>query len=114
MIHKDLQVWKKSMELVLLIYKMGDKLSKNENFGLVSQMQRAAVSIPSNIAEGAARSSRKDYVRFLYMSRGSLTELETQYQICLRLDLTKPNPILSDKIDHVGKLLSSQIKSLKN
>lgn len=97
-----------------MIYQFVAGLPKNEQFGLVSQMQRAAVSIPSNIAEGAARNTRKEYVRFLYISLGSLTELETQYQICLRLDLCNHNPDLDDKIDHVGKLLSNLIKSLKS
>lgn len=102
------------MELVVLLYDFTSKLPESEKYGLCSQMKRAAVSVPSNIAEGAGRSSRKDYLRFLYISQGSLSELNTQYQICLRLDLCNHNPDLDDKIDHVGKLLSNLIKSLKS
>jgi len=114
MTHKDLLVWKKSMELVVMLYDFANKLPESEKYGLCSQMHRAVVSIPSNIAEGAARNTRKEYVRFLYISLGSLTELETQYQICLSLKFCNNNPGLNDKIDHVGKLLSNLIKSLKS
>ncbi|MCK5822230.1 MAG: four helix bundle protein [Bacteroidales bacterium] len=113
MTHKDLIVWKKSMELVVLVYKFVSRLPKNEQFGIVSQMQRAAVSVPSNIAEGASRGSRKDFVRFLYISQGSLSELNTQYQICLMLKFCNPDPVLYDRLDHVSKLLMNLIKSLK-
>ena len=75
--HKDLDVWKESIDLVEVIYKLTAKLPKEEVYNLTLQMRRASVSISSNIAEGAARSSSKDYVRFLYMSLGSVSELET-------------------------------------
>jgi len=113
MVHKDLLVWKKAIELVCEVYTYCSKLPKNEHFGLISQMQRAAISIPSNIAEGAARNSKKDYIRFLYISRGSLMELDSQYKICLRLQLTSPDAKFEDQIDHIGRLLTNQIKSLK-
>ena len=76
--HKDLDVWKESIDLVTKIYKLTSDFPDSEKFGLTSQMQRAAVSIPSNIAEGAARGTNKEYVYSLNISLGSLSELETQ------------------------------------
>jgi four helix bundle protein len=76
--HKDLDVWKKSMNLVVLIYDITSKFPSDERFGLTSQMRRAAVSIPSNIAEGAARKGDKEFIQFLMIALGSLSELETQ------------------------------------
>ncbi len=113
MTHKELIVWKKSIELVVQIYKFTNELPSNEKYGLVSQMQRAAVSISSNIAEGAGRNSVKDYLRFLQISKASLCELDTQYHICIKLEFCAPNPIMLDKLDHVGKLLTNHIKSLR-
>lgn len=75
--HKDLIVWQKAMDLAEKTYKLGRELPATERYGMWSQMTRAALSIPSNIAEGHARSSRKDYASFLAVSRGSLMELET-------------------------------------
>ena len=75
---KELEVWKRSMELAKHVYRLTKKFPKTEQYGLSSQMQRAAVSIPSNIAEGYKRRGRRDYVRFLKMSDGSAAELETQ------------------------------------
>ncbi|MFA7244602.1 MAG: four helix bundle protein [Candidatus Magasanikbacteria bacterium] len=84
--YKDLIVWQKSMDLVLLIYQITKNFPKEELFGLVSQMRRAVVSIPSNIAEGKTRGSRKDYRHFLLNSFASGSELETQLLISKRLD----------------------------
>ena len=100
------------MELVVRIYELTHLLPKNEQYGLASQMQRAAVSIPSNIAEGAGRNSIKEYIRFLYISHASLNELASQYQICLALKLCPADHDLYDMIDHVGRLLMNLIKSL--
>ena len=75
---KKLKIWQKGMELVLMTYKLADQLPKEEKFGLRSQMTTAVISIPSNIAEGSSRTSKKDYVRFLEYSLGSAYELETQ------------------------------------
>ena len=82
--HKDLIVWKKSMDLVQITYEFSTNYPDSEKFGLISQMRRAAVSVPSNIAEGAARNSTKEYIRFLYIALGSLSELETQILISTR------------------------------
>ncbi len=75
---KKLKIWQKGMELVLMTYKLADQLPKEEKFGLRSQMTTAVISIPSNIAEGSSRKSKKDYVKFLEYSLGSAYELETQ------------------------------------
>ena len=83
--HKDLSVWRKSMDSVLLVYKSTSLFPKEELWGLTSQMRRASVSIPSNIAEGHGRNSDKDLVRFLYISLGSASELETQLIISKEL-----------------------------
>jgi len=85
--HKDLDVWNVGMELAEKVYLVTKNLPKEELFGLVSQTRRAAVSIPSNIAEGNARSSSKEYVQFLSIARGSCAELETQLLLCARLNL---------------------------
>ena len=82
---KELMVWQKAIELVVTIYKITKKFPKEEMYGLVSQMQRAAVSIPSNIAEGHERNSDKEFAKFLCVSRGSLAELETQIIIAEKL-----------------------------
>ena len=82
--YKDLIVWQKSMDLVDEIYKLVKFLPKEETYALSDQMKRAAVSIPSNIAEGYERHSTKEYINFLCIARGSRAELETQLYICLR------------------------------
>lgn len=84
MIYKDLEVWKQSMVLVTEVHQATGDFPKEELFGLVSQMRRAAVSIPSNIAEGCGRKNTKEYIQFLYISKGSLFELETQIEIAYR------------------------------
>ena len=83
--HKDLIVWKKSIEFVTEVYKITGSFPSEEKFGLVSQLRRASVSIPSNIAEGAARNHDKEFIQFLSVSLGSASEVETQLIICLNL-----------------------------
>ena len=85
--HKDLEVWKKSMDLVESIYTLTQRFPEAEKFGLTSQMRRSAVSIPSNIAEGAARKGDKEFLHFLPIALGSLSELETQYLIATRFTI---------------------------
>ncbi|MBI4599728.1 four helix bundle protein [Candidatus Uhrbacteria bacterium] len=82
---QDLIVWKKGIELVLAIYELTSHFPREEVFGLASQMKRAAVSIPSNIAEGSMRGTRKDYRHFLYISYGSGAELQTQIAVVKKL-----------------------------
>lgn len=83
--HRDLIVWQKAMLLVKEIYRASSRFPEDERFGLTSQVRRAAVSIPSNIAEGRARSTKKDYLHFLHIALGSSAELETQLEIAREL-----------------------------
>jgi four helix bundle protein len=114
--HKDLTVWKKSMNLVILIYKVTGKFPKEELFGLTSQMRRAAVSIPSNIAEGHGRHSEKEVIRFLYISLGSASELETQILLSNKLDFLNEEDFnqLNELNNEVLKMLASLIRSKNN
>jgi len=113
--YKDLIVWQKSYDLCLQVYKSTHTFSKEEKYGLVIQMRRSAVSIPSNIAEGYGKKTIPDYVRSLYLANGSACELETQ--ILLSGDLgyieNKELEILNNKINEVGRMLKSLIKSLE-
>jgi len=113
--HRDLLVWQKGMDLVVAVHRITQKLPSNEQFGLISQLRRAAISIPSNIAEGYGRQSSGNYRQFLSVSRGSLLELETQIEICVRLKfLTQADTasILAD-ITELSKMLTSLISKLK-
>lgn len=112
MTHKDLIVYKKSQELVGKSYKFIEKLPPKE-FDLISQMKKSVYSIPLNIAEGAGRNTSKQFLFFLNVSLGSITELEAQYQICLITGLSEPDPDLHELIIHVSRLLVNLIKSLK-
>lgn len=105
--YKDLIVWKRSMELVREIYSLTERFPPDERFGLCSQMQRAAVAIPSNIAEGYLRGHRKEYIQFLLIALGSAAELETQILICQ--SLIKFNNI---DFSHATSLLNEVIKML--
>jgi len=103
--HKDLDVWKKSMDLVETVYKLTQKFPESEKFGLTSQMRRCAVSIPSNIAEGAARKGDKEFIHFLHIALGSLSELETQYLIAMRLIFIEKEDTIEGQMIDVKKLL---------
>jgi len=84
--HKKLEVWKKGISLVTLIYKETKSFPRDEEYGLKSQLRRAAVSIPSNIAEGLTRKTKKDKLHFLNIAQGSLSEIDTQVEICLNMN----------------------------
>ena len=103
--HKDLDVWKKSMDLVVEVYDWTTLFPNEEKYGLISQMRRAVVSIPSNIAEGSARKSDKELLQFINIAIGSLAELETQYLIVLRLKFSEPNAVLNGLLIDVKQLL---------
>ena len=103
--HKDLDVWKKSMDLVVKVYQITQLFPDTEKYGLRSQMRRAAISIPSNIAEGAARKGDKELMQFLYISIGSLSELETQYLIAIRLEFVIKEETFESQMIEVKKLL---------
>ena len=83
--YEDLIVWQKAMDLTVEIYRLVKFLPREETYALSDQMRRAVVSIPSNIAEGHGRNSTREFINFLYIARGSLTEIKTQLQICCRL-----------------------------
>ncbi len=109
--YKDLDVWKMGRELVIMIYNITETFPKTEQFGLISQMRRCSVSIPSNIAEGQGRKHAKDSIQFYYISRGSLYELETQTYISLDLNfisITDSNLIIT-KIEECIKLINGLI-----
>jgi four helix bundle protein len=103
--HKDLDVWKKSMGLVVEVYDWTTLFPDEEKYGLISQMRRVAVSIPSNIAEGSARKGDKELLQFINIALGSVAELETQYLIVLRLKFSEPNTILNNLLIEVKQLL---------
>lgn len=113
--HKDLNVWKDSMLLVTLIYEKTKSFPKDELFSLTSQIRRCAVSIPSNIAEGAARESNKEFLRFLFISQGSISELDTQLLIANNLNfLSKDDYVeLAEKLGLISKMLAGLIKFRK-
>ncbi len=116
MTHRDLEVYKESMSFVGRLYELTGKLPKSEMFGLASQMQRAAVSIPSNIAEGATRKGTKEYIHFLYNSLGSASELETQLGLIVILKLLTKEEIcdLLTELDTIRMKLLKMIRSLEN
>ena len=103
--HKELDVWKKSMDLVEVIYILTKNFPDDEKFGLISQMRRAAVSIPSNIAEGAGRKGNKEFIQFIHISLGSLAELETQYLIAVKLKYIEKNEGVIVQFNDVKRLL---------
>ncbi len=105
--YKDLIVWQRSIELVQSIYQLTTLFPKSELFGITSQMRRAVVSIPSNIAEGYARRSHKEYLQFFAIAYGSALELETQLIICEKLKL-----VSNDKFEPSQSLLEEVIKML--
>ncbi|MFT5876437.1 MAG: four helix bundle protein [Salibacteraceae bacterium] len=113
MTHKDLEVWKLSLDLVVSIYDLTKMFPDDEKYGLTSQMRRAAVSIPSNISEGAGRSSTKEFIRFLDIATGSLSELETQLIIVIRLGFIKKQNLLDEEIVIIQKMLFKLKESLK-
>ena len=107
--HRDLVVWQKGMDLVVLIYELTKSMPKAEQYGLTSQLQRAAVSIPANLAEGNARGSRKDYARFVGIARGSAAELETLLTLANRMSLIAGTAITSAfaQTEEVGRMLTA-------
>ena len=110
--HKDLDVWKKSIELVTEIYSITANFPNEEKYGIVSQIRRAAVSIPSNIAEGCARFSDKENLRFFDIARGSLAELETQLIISKNLGFIDSDNLIK-KISTIAQMLSGLKRHLK-
>jgi four helix bundle protein len=113
--HKDLNVWQESISLVTLVYEKTKAFPKDELFSLTSQIRRSDVSIPSNIAEGAARESNKEYLRFLFIAQGSLSELDTQLIISNNLNFLNREDylLISEKLIAIRKMLAGLIKFRK-
>jgi four helix bundle protein len=111
---RDLDVWKKGMEIVKDIYKLTCGFPKQELYGLAAHMQKSAISIPSNIAEGFNRFHNKEYKQFLYVALGSCAELETQIEIAFEVEYinSREKEILLEKIDHESRMLTNLIKKL--
>ncbi len=112
MTHKDLEVYKLSLDLVEDIYKITKSFPSSENFGLTSQLRRAAVSVPSNISEGSSRGSTKDFIRFLNIASGSLAEIETQLVIAERIGYITFAEALQNRITTIRKMLYRLKQSL--
>lgn len=112
--HKDLKVWQESMFLVKDIYEITNSLPADERFTLGQQMRRCAISIPSNIAEGAGRRGNKEWTRFLYISLGSLSELETQIDIAKMLGYIDDDKIIIERITFIRVMVTKLIVSLNN
>ncbi len=111
--HRDLEVWQKSVELVTKIYRASQSFPKHELYGLTQQLRKAAVSVPSNLAEGAARASRKEFIYFLRIARGSLSEVETQIEIANRLGYLTNQKEVSDSLLTVRKMISSLLSAVR-
>lgn len=109
--YRALTVWKKAIELVILVYKMTEGFPKSETYGLISQMRRCAISIPSNIAEGSRRKSKKDFAHFLTIAFGSGSELETQMEIVKQLSFGQAldYPQIESLLTEVMKMLNKMI-----
>ncbi|MFA7236922.1 MAG: four helix bundle protein [Phycisphaeraceae bacterium] len=111
--YEDLIAWQRAYELTIALYRQASAFPPDERFGLTSQMRRAAVSIPSNIAEGWGRNATADYERFLRMARGSAYELHTQIRLAIDLQLLKTGEPLLPMIIEVERLLNGLLRSLQ-
>ena len=111
--HHDLVVWQESVDLVKEIYDLTAKFPKEEIYSLNSQIRRSAISVPSNIAEGAARATNKEFVNFLSIGRGSLSELETQIIIAKKIGYINNADQIMKKIDKIFALINGLINSIK-
>jgi four helix bundle protein len=111
--YENLDVWKKSILLVTDIYKLVKLLPKEETYALSDQIRRSAVSVPSNIAEGSSRNSKKEFVQFLYISLGSLCELETQLLIAKNIGYIKDITSIQKETMSIKKMLNALITSIK-
>ncbi|MBN2594006.1 MAG: four helix bundle protein [Sedimentisphaerales bacterium] len=112
--YRDLEIWKTSIQLVKDVYKLTEQFPKQEIYGLVSQMRRAGISVPSNVAEGFRRYHNKEYKQFLYVSLGSCAELETQATIARELSYISEDKeaVLLEKLDHISRMISNLLKKL--
>lgn len=111
--HQELKAWQEAMELVKEIYRLTRDFPKEEMYGLVGQMRRAAVSIPSNISEGAARGGDREFIQFLIIARGSLSELETQLLISHELDYLRDVSDIQERINRLFSLIGGLLRNLR-
>lgn len=114
--HKDLEIWKRSVALVTFIYEVTQSFPREEIYGLTSQVRRSAVSIPSNISEGAGRKHSKEFIQFLYVALGSIAELETQIIISENLKyLTKDKSIkIQNELTELRRMILGLIRQIGN
>lgn len=113
--YRDLKVWQRAMELTERLYFLTAKLPRDQVYGLSAQMQRAAVSVPSNIAEGHARESTKEYLHYLSIALGSIAELETHLMLCTRLKFLSEDEVAKVLVlsDEIGKMIRGVRRGLK-
>jgi len=113
--YRDLEVWQLAIQLIKKIYLVTDGFPQKEKYGLSSQMQRAAVSIASNIAEGKTRQTKREYIQFLYIALGSTAELETQITVSKELEYINSvdNNNMLEQTDHIARMLRNLIKGLR-
>ena len=113
--HKKLHVWQAAMKSTTMIHKLTKKFPEEEKFGLVSQMRRASISIPCNIAEGAARQGKREFKNFLSMAQGSLSELDTQIELAILLGYISTGDLreIADQLLRIDRMLSGLIRSLR-
>lgn len=112
--HKKLDAWKLSMDLVIDVYRETDKFPNRERYGLIDQIRRAAISIPSNIAEGAARHTRKEFMNYLHIAQASLSELDTQVELARRLSYMDETSreIVDSRMERIDKTITGLIRHL--
>jgi four helix bundle protein len=112
--HKKLDAWKLSIDLVIDIYRLTATFPTHEKYGLIDQIRRAVISIPSNIAEGAARQTKKEFSNYLHIAQGSLSELDTQLELGRRLDYIDDTSlkVLDDRMERIDKMITGLIHHL--
>jgi four helix bundle protein len=112
--HKKLDAWKLSMDLVIDVYRETEKFPNREKYGLVDQMRRATISVPSNIAEGAVRQTRREFINYLHIAQGSLSELDTQLELAKRLGYVdeQTQKSLNDRMERIDKTITGLIRHL--
>jgi four helix bundle protein len=112
--HKKLEAWKQSMDLVIEVYRTTGNFPNQEIYGLTNQIRRATVSIPSNIAEGAARQTKKEFTNYLHMAQGSLSELDTQLELARRLGYLEEKTFRmpDERLERIDKMITGLIHHL--
>ncbi len=114
--HREQFIWQRAVQLAILCYQLTNNFPKSELYGLTNQMRRAAVSVPSNIAEGYGRNGKPEYIRFLHISLGSLRELDTQLYIAKEVGLASPELFTSvmKEVDEVQRILVSTLQKIES